>query len=61
MVLLDPRHREVTMASPDYTDLADDDVKAITDRDLQERIYRVTEAIKRILEDIDNRLTEGGL
>jgi hypothetical protein len=49
------------MASPDYTDLADDDVKAISDRELQEKIYRVTESIKRILEDIDDRLKAGGL
>ena len=60
-VLSDLRSREGSMASPDYTDLADDDVKAISDRELQEKIYRVTESIKRILEDIDNRLTEGGL
>ncbi len=61
MVLLGPQQREVSMAKPDYSDLADDDVKAIADRELQEKIYRVTESLKRILEDIDNRLTEGGL
>lgn len=49
------------MAKPDYTDLADDDVKALEDAELRERIYRVTEAIKRILENIDERLNDGGL
>jgi len=49
------------MAKPDYTDLADDDVKAIQDKDLQEKIYRVTESLKRILENIDDRLNDGGL
>lgn len=52
----------VSMADkPDYTDLADDDVKSITDEKLREVIYRLTEANKRILENIDDRLTSGGL
>ena len=33
----------------DPTDLADDDVRAIEDDDLREKIYRVTEKIKAIL------------
>lgn len=49
------------MAKPDYTDLADDDLKAIEDKDLQQKIYRITESLKRILEDIDGRLNDGGL
>jgi hypothetical protein len=35
---------------PDCTDLADDDVKAIEPPELRDKIYRVTEAIKRCLE-----------
>ena len=46
---------------PDYTDLADDDVKSITDEKLREVLYRMAEANKRILENIDDRLTSGGL
>ena len=40
----------------DPTDLADDDVRAIEDEDLREKIYRVTEAIKRVLETYDEIL-----
>jgi len=46
---------------PDYTDLADDDVKSIEDEKLRDVLYRITEANKRILENIDDRLTGGGL
>lgn len=49
------------MAKPDYTDLADDDVKSLKEEELQEVIYRLSESIKRILEDIDDRLNSGGL
>jgi hypothetical protein len=52
----------VSMADkPDYTDLADDDVKSIEDEKLRDVLYRITEANKRILENIDDRLTGGGL
>ena len=46
---------------PDYTDIGDDDVKMIDERKIQDAIYRVTESLKRILEDIDTRLQNGGL
>jgi len=40
----------------DPTDLADDDVRAIVDDDLREKIYRVTEKIKAILTSHDELL-----
>lgn len=40
----------------DPSDLADDDVRAIVDDDLREKIYRVTEKIKAILIDHDELL-----
>ncbi len=40
----------------DPTDLADDDVRAIVDDDLREKIYRVTEKIKAILISHDELL-----
>jgi hypothetical protein len=40
----------------DPTDLADDDVRAIEDDDLREKIYRVTEKIKAILTSHDELL-----
>ena len=49
------------MAKPDYTDIADDDVKSIPDSELRDVIYRLTESLKRILENIDERLNDGGL
>ena len=57
-----PVMKGVSMADkPDYTDLADDDVKSIEDEKLRDVLYRITEANKRILENIDDRLTGGGL
>ena len=46
---------------PDYTDIADDDIKEIEDKDTQSALYRMTESLKRILENIDDRLNSGGL
>lgn len=46
---------------PDYTDIGDDDIKELNDDQIREALYRVTESLKRILEDIDNRLEDGGL
>ena len=40
----------------DPTDLADDDVRAIADKELREKIYRVTEKIKQILTAHDELL-----
>lgn len=46
---------------PDYTDIGDDDIKELEDEDVREKLYRVTESLKRILENIDDRLNDGGL
>lgn len=46
---------------PDYTDLGDDDVKELDDEQIRDALYRVTESLKRILENIDDRLNDGGL
>ena len=49
------------MPKPDYTDLADDDVKSIPEAETRDVLYRMSESLKRILEDIDSRLNSGGL
>ena len=46
---------------PDYTDLSDDYVKELSDKQVRDALYRVTESLKRILENIDDRLNGGGL
>lgn len=35
---------------PDLTDIADDDVRAITDIEVRDALYRVTEKLKAIIE-----------
>lgn len=46
---------------PDYSNLADDNVKELSDTVTREALYRVTEQLKLILQNIDERLTGGGL
>jgi hypothetical protein len=45
-----------SITRPDCTDLADDDVRAIKDDELREKIYRFSEAIKRCLIAFDSLL-----
>jgi len=46
---------------PDYTEIGDDDIKELSDEEVRSALYRVTESLKRILENIDDRLNDGGL
>lgn len=43
---------------PDYSDLADDYVKNLEEQATQEVLYRMSESLKRILENIDDRLND---
>lgn len=46
---------------PDYTELADDYIKALPEDQVREALYRQNESLRQILENIDARLTDGGL